>query len=308
MPSADTSVRRVTRLRARAAAAAAAACVALGVVAGVAVADTTSAPATGTGTGATQMFSPPPAPYFLPSARVAPGTRRIPILMYHEILAPPAGTPFPGLWVPPSEFADQMHALKRAGFTAISQDQAGAYWRHGARLPAHPIIVTFDNGYASQYTQALPILRAMHWIAVENQQLSLHPPEGLTHAQVRGLVASGWELDTQGFTHADLPKQTTARLEYEVKTSRARMQRLYGVPVNWFCYPSGHYDSRVVTAVRAAGYTGSTTVIFGWASPADTYRLARLRVLGGTSGAALVDQVVANRYDPLPPSSYPPGI
>lgn len=278
---------------------------ALGVGAAVALADTS------TGTTATaasnQEFSAPATPYFLPSARVAPGTGRIPILMYHEILAPPAGTPFPGLWVPPSEFAEQMQALKRAGFTAISQNQAGAYWQYGARLPAHPIIITFDNGYASQYTEAMPILRHMHWIAVENQQLSLHPPQGLSEAQVRGLLDAGWELDTQGFSHADLPAQTTARLEYEVATARTRMQRLYDVPVNWFCYPSGHYDPRVVAAVKAAGYKGSTTVIFGWASPEDTYRMARLRVLGGTSGAALVAQVIANRYDSTPPVSYPPG-
>ena len=253
------------------------------------------------------VYRAPSSPQFLPSRPAAPGTRRIPILMYHVIQAPSATAAFPGLWVPPAEFAGQMHALQQAGFHAISLDQAWAYWRYGAQLPAHPIIVTFDNGYASQYTQALPVLQAMGWIAVMNLQLSLHAPQGLSPAQVRGMVAAGWELDTQGFTHADLPTLGATRLAYEVALSRQRIQRNYGVPVNWFCYPSGHYDQRVVDTVQAAGYRGSTTVIFGWSSPADTYRLARIRVLGGTSPQSLVAQVLANAADPPPPPAYPPG-
>jgi peptidoglycan/xylan/chitin deacetylase (PgdA/CDA1 family) len=282
----------------RAVVCAAAVAAGLGVAAGIGAAQSSSSAA---------AASAPVSPVFLPSAPVRPGTRRIPILMYHVIQAPDASVAFPGLWVPPSEFAGQMHALQRAGFRAISLDQAWAYWRYGAQLPAHPIIVTFDNGYASQYTQALPVLRAMGWIAVENWQLSLHAPQGLSPMQIRGMVAAGWELDTQGFTHADLPKLGAAGLTYEVAVSRQRIQRNFGVPVNWFCYPSGHYDPRIVSMVQAAGYRGSTTVIFGWGSPADTYRLARLRVLGGTSPPALVAQVLANAGDPLPPSAYPPG-
>jgi peptidoglycan/xylan/chitin deacetylase (PgdA/CDA1 family) len=254
-----------------------------------------------------QVIAAPVTPVYLPSAPVRPGQRRIPILMYHVIQAPPPSAAFPGLWVAPQEFAGQMHALAHAGFRAISLDQAGAYWRYGAQLPPHPIIVTFDNGYASQYTAALPILRAMGWIADLNLQLSLHAPEGLTPKQVRRMLTDGWELDTQGFTHADLVKLDAAHLHYEITEARLRLRRNYGVPANWFCYPSGHYNSKVVAAVRGAGYMGSTTVIPGWASSADTYRLARLRVLGGTSPQALVSQVISNAHNALPPVAYPGG-
>ena len=290
--------RRMGAGRLRAALCAAALVAGLGLAVGVGSAQSSSSET---------VYRAPSSPQFLPSRPAAPGTRRIPILMYHVIQAPSATAAFPGLWVPPAEFAGQMHALQQAGFQAISLDQAWAYWRYGAQLPAHPIIVTFDNGYASQYTQALPVLQSMGWIAVMNLQLSLHAPQGLSPAQVRGMVAAGWELDTQGFTHADLPTLGATRLAYEVALSRQRIQRNYGVPVNWFCYPSGHYDQRVVDTVQAAGYRGSTTVIFGWSSPADTYRLARIRVLGGTSPRSLVAQVLANAADPPPPPAYPPG-
>jgi peptidoglycan/xylan/chitin deacetylase (PgdA/CDA1 family) len=237
-----------------------------------------------------------------------PGTEPVPILMYHVIAAPPAGAPFPGLYVPPAEFSEQMHALKDAGWHAVTLDQVEANWKRGVSLGAgKPIVLSFDNGYQSQYTQALPVLRALGWVGDENVQLTGLPPSqgGLGQQEIRGLVAAGWELDTQGFSHADLITLSAASLHYEVAVSRQVLQRRFHVPVNWFCYPSGHYDARVVAEVAAAGYEGSTTVVPGWAHPGeDSYRLHRLRVLGGTSGPELLSLLAATRADPAAPSSY----
>jgi peptidoglycan/xylan/chitin deacetylase (PgdA/CDA1 family) len=136
------------------------------------------------------------------------------------------------------------------------------------------------------------------------------PPSqgGLSARQVRGLVAAGWELDTQGFSHADLIRLDADQLHYEVTVARSVIRRRYHVRADWFCYPSGHYDAAVIAAVRSAGYVGSTTVVPGWARPDDdSYRLPRLRVLGGTSPQALLDQIAWSRGSPPPPSSYPAG-
>jgi peptidoglycan/xylan/chitin deacetylase (PgdA/CDA1 family) len=237
-----------------------------------------------------------------------PGQAPVPLLMYHVIAAPPAGAPFPGLYVEPQLFAEQMQALEQAGWHAVTQDQLEAYWRHGVPLgPGKPIVLTFDNGYQSQYTQALPVLERLGWVAVENIQLSGLPPSqgGLLQRQIKGLVSAGWELDTQGYSHADLVTLDESELHYQVTVARETVQRRYGVPVNWFCYPSGHYDSRVIAEVKAAGYTGSTTVVPGWGQPdGDPYRLPRLRVLGGTSPQALLSEIAAIREDPPPPASY----
>ncbi len=190
--------------------------------------------------------------------------------MYHVIAAPPPGAPFPGLYVTPDLFAAQMHALAAAGWHAVTQDQMRANWTRGVGLPkGKPIVVSFDNGYQSQYTKALPVMRSLGWAGVENIQLTGLPPSqgGFAAGQVKGLIAAGWELDTQGISHADLIRLSPADLHYQVAVSRAIIRKRYGVPVNWFCYPSGHYDPAVVAAVRAAGYVGSTTVVPGWAGP-----------------------------------------
>ncbi len=237
-----------------------------------------------------------------------PGTAAVPILMYHVIAAPPAGAPFPGLYVEPAEFAEQMQALKSAGWHAVTLDQVAAYWRRGVPLGAgKPIVVSFDNGYQSQYTQALPVLRRLGWVGDENMQLSGLPPSqgGLGADEVRGLLEAGWELDTQGFSHADLITLGAQELHYQVAVARRVLQQRYHVPVNWFCYPSGHYNATVVAAVKSAGYIGSTTVVPGWARPHDDpYRLHRLRVLGGTSPQQLLSLLASIRDDPAAPPSY----
>lgn len=237
-----------------------------------------------------------------------PGTQAVPILMYHVIAAPPAGAPFPGLYVPPAEFSEQMQALASAGWHAVTQDQVEAYWRRGVSLGSgKPIVLSFDNGYQSQYTQALPVLRRLGWVGVENLQLTGLPPSqgGLGQEEIHGLVADGWELDTQGFSHAELPALDAEQLHYQVTTARQVIQQRYHVPANWFCYPSGHYDATVVAAVKAAGYVGATTVVPGWAQAGDdTYRLPRLRVLGGTTGPQLLEELAAIRSDPPAPETY----
>jgi peptidoglycan/xylan/chitin deacetylase (PgdA/CDA1 family) len=229
--------------------------------------------------------------------------------MYHVIAAPRAGAPFPGLYVTPEEFTGQMQALRAAGWHAVTLGQVEEYWRHGIPLPSgKPIVITFDNGYHSQYTQALPVLRRLGWAAVENLQLTGLPPSegGLSHREVRGLLDAGWELDTQGLSHADLITLDATELADQVAVARRSLQRLYGVPVDWFCYPSGHYDATVIAAVRAAGFVGSTTVVPGWAHPTeDPYRLHRLRVLGGTSPQALLALIEQIRDDPPAPAAYP---
>jgi peptidoglycan/xylan/chitin deacetylase (PgdA/CDA1 family) len=237
-----------------------------------------------------------------------PGNAAVPILMYHVINPPPAGAPYPGLYVPSPEFAAQMQALKAAGWHAVTLDQLQAYWTRGVPLgPGKPIVLSFDNGYESQYTNALPVLKRLGWVGVENIQLSGLPPSegGLTDAQVRGLLDAGWELDTQGISHADLVTLDPAELHYQVATARHILRRRYRVPVNWFCYPSGHYDATVISAVRAAGFVGSTTVLPGWAARSeDLYRLPRLRVLGGTSPSALLAQIDDSAGGFQPPDEY----
>ena len=237
-----------------------------------------------------------------------PGTSAVPVLTYHVINVAPASTSAsPSLYVPADEFTSQMQALKSDGWHAVTLDQLEAYWTHGTSLaPGKPIVISFDGGYASQYTTALPVLKRLGWVGVENLELDgLSPSDGgLNEQQVRGLVSAGWELDTEGIGGTDLTALSADEARSQVAEARQTLRSRYGVPGNWFSYPLGHYDPTVTAAVQAAGFVGATTVEPGWASPGeDRFRLPRLQVLGGTSASQLLSQIDSAKASPPPPTS-----
>jgi peptidoglycan/xylan/chitin deacetylase (PgdA/CDA1 family) len=241
-----------------------------------------------------------------------PGTASVPILVYHVVNTQPAqSTGNPALYVPAAEFSSQMQALKAAGWHAVTLNQVAAYWARGTSLgTGKPIVITFDNGYASHYVNAFPVLKGLGWVGVENLPVTGLPPTdgGLSDTQVRALIAAGWELDTQGLTSSTLTGSDTTRLTSDLTTARQTLRSRYRVPVNWFAYPSGAYDDAVVAAVRAAGFVGATTISPGWAGPqADQYRLPRVEVVGGTTPAQLLSQISsAKTTASSPPSSSGP--
>jgi peptidoglycan/xylan/chitin deacetylase (PgdA/CDA1 family) len=200
-----------------------------------------------------------------------------------------------------------MRALKTDGWHAVTLDQLKAHWDRGSPLgPGKPIVITFDSGYASHYTNALPVLKALGWSAVENLPVTGLPPSdgGLSDAQIRGLTAAGWELDTEGLNSVDLTKLDPTQMAQQVLSARQAVHSRYGAPVNWFSYPSGAYNPTVTAAVRAAGYFGATTVNPGWANPRqDRYRLPRLVVRSGFTGSQLVAQIAAAKANASIPSS-----
>ncbi|MDQ6818744.1 MAG: polysaccharide deacetylase family protein [Actinomycetota bacterium] len=239
-------------------------------------------------------------------ARTAPAP--VPVLMYHVVANAPAGVANPSLYVPQDQFSAQMQALKAAGWHAVTLDQLEGYWTQGKSLgPGKPIVLTFDTGYHSQYANALPVLKSLGWVGDEELVVNGLPPSegGISGTEVRGLIAAGWEVDTQGLSHTDLTTVGSGQLTSEVASARQTLQQQYGIPVHWFSYPLGHYDANVIAAVKSGGYTGATTVAPGLASKAgDPYRLPRLAVLPGTSPSALVTQIASARGDSAAPASY----
>jgi peptidoglycan/xylan/chitin deacetylase (PgdA/CDA1 family) len=206
--------------------------------------------------------------------------RPVPILMYHVIAAPPAGVPFPDLFVRPRDFTAEMEWLARDRFHAVTLHQVYDYWYAGGSLPKRAIVISFDDGYLSQATHALPELRELHWPGVLNLKVDAVQKYDLPFWRVRAMIAAGWEIDAHTITHPDLTKVDDSRLWDEVHGSRVDLRHLFHVPVDFFCYPSGRYDARVIDAVRRAGYLAATTTNYGLASPASPYALSRIRIKG----------------------------
>ena len=220
--------------------------------------------------------------------------RGVPILMYHVIAQASASTPLAYLWVAPRVFAAQMRWLHHHHYHGVTLQEVYDYW-HGAPLPSRPIVVSFDDGFRNHLTQAMPILDRHHWEGTLNLALSHYAQQGwgLGPRAIHRLLNHDWELDSHTMTHVSLPGLSTSDLDYQIRHSRTLLRRLFHVPVDFFCYPAGAYDTHVIAVVRSAGYQGATTTQDGLARWNQPWTLDRVRINNGDGVRGLANHLRA---------------
>lgn len=219
-------------------------------------------------------------------------TKKIPILMYHQIdQKPPKGAPMRGLVVAPRDFARQMHMLALLGYKGLSMNDLIPYLQGEKKGKVFGI--TFDDGYENNLTFALPILKRHHfsstcyivadrigmtndWDKVRNvKQVPL-----MTQTQLQQWIDGGQEVGSHTLTHPNLSELSDAEQFVEIETSRKKLESMVqqNHGVTHFCYPFGALNDYSVRAVGAAGYITATTTARARASVYDN-KLLLPRVL-----------------------------
>lgn len=203
------------------------------------------------------------------------------ILMYHKIGRPPAGSRLKNLWVDAEEFRWQMEYLLRRGYTPLLFSELDEI-RTGARpLPRRPVLVTFDDGYANNYEEAFPVLRALGvkaniFLVYEtlDRHNAWHDPgtepwlRMLTWKQVREMLAGGLlEFGSHTMRHRNLASIPIEEADWEMRESRLRLEAKLGRPVLAFAYPygAGAYAPPVRAAALRAGYRFDCGIRQGYA-------------------------------------------
>lgn len=120
-----------------------------------------------------------------------------------------------------------------------------------------PMRLTFDDGHASQFRYAFPLLqehrvRAIFFAIVGWMD---RRPDYMTWAQLREVAAAGHQVQSHGLSHRFLTACTDLELEEEVGVSRKELQQRLGMAVDAISMPYGRMDGRVIKACLAAGYT-----------------------------------------------------
>jgi peptidoglycan/xylan/chitin deacetylase (PgdA/CDA1 family) len=85
----------------------------------------------------------------------------IPVLLYHGIVEKEDGS---NITIP--AFKEQMTALKKSGYTAISTHDLLAFYKQGAKLPPKPVVITFDDGRRDSYLNGDAVLKELGFKAV----------------------------------------------------------------------------------------------------------------------------------------------
>ena len=221
----------------------------------------------------------------------------IPILMYHSISqhATPKFKPFA---VSPVKFAEQMAYLHRHAFTPITVTQlAQALSQVGTPLPERPVVITFDDGFADFFTEALPVLMRYNFTATLYVTTGFingtsgwlrHEGEAsrpmLTWQQLAEICAQGIECGSHSHSHPQLDTLPLPVAIHEIVQSKKLIEEHLGVAVTSFAYPFGYYTIALQKQVQAAGYTSACAVKFALSSPStDPFALARLMIEADTT-------------------------
>jgi peptidoglycan/xylan/chitin deacetylase (PgdA/CDA1 family) len=180
-----------------------------------------------------------------------PGEVIVPILLYHHIAVLQNENIY---YVLPAAFERQMNLLHEWGYTTISVELMVRAIKEGAELPPKPIILTFDDGSETIYTNALPIMQKYNFTGTVYLVYNYVGTRNYMNPdQIRGLYASGWEIGSHSLSHADLTERSDRQMD-EIVESRRKLQSLLGVPVLSFSYPFGAYDENSVYYAHYAGY------------------------------------------------------
>ena len=194
---------------------------------------------------------------------------RVPILLYHRLVARSdvARGAVPDdemIWVSYDDvFGRQMDYLARAGFTTLDLDDYLAIREGGRELPQKPVIVTFDDGYESNYTLAYPALRrngqkAVIFVAPEPDAYTRNLVAGidgfLTDEQMREMSDHGVSIQSHSLTHALLTDLADPEIERELVLSRERLAGVTGRPVLHLAIPRGGYSRTIRRIARETGY------------------------------------------------------
>ena len=176
---------------------------------------------------------------------------RVPILLYHHIGISQKDSPY---YIASDEFDRQMNLLHKWGFKTITVEQLVEAIHHGAELPTRPILLTFDDGGETVYTDAYPILQKNGFTGTVYIVYNfIGAGLFMDRNQIRELHHAGWEIGSHGLSHLDLTTRPGKQME-EIVNSRSRLQSYLDVPILSFAYPFGSYDKDSLSFVHDAGY------------------------------------------------------
>jgi len=212
-------------------------------------------------------------------------TLEVPILMYHDV-SRMGGR---GINLSTQVFSAQMDYLQKNGYTSVSLDQVAAALRGQATLPPKPVALTFDDGWAHVYTDAVPVLQSHGFRAtffVLAGCSNWHSPTFLSWEQIKSLRAAGMWIGVHSFTHPVLSRLNAVGLRREIVDAKTEIEKNGGGPVTVFAYPYGALSPRVVQAVQDAGYVAAVTINPRLQQRSDQiYRLNRITLSNGMATA-----------------------
>jgi len=213
-------------------------------------------------------------------------TANVPILMYHYISEPPADADIyrKDLSVAPARFESHLRLLQERGYRTVMLDDLLSFLANGAPLPEKSVILTFDDGYADNYTYAYPLLRKYGMIGhffIISDFVNQARPGYMTWPQIEEMALGGQRIGSHSRDHPDLKGKAVDYLVWQALGGLEAIQEHTGSHPRWISYPAGSYDDQVIAVYKSAHYWGGLSTEQGATHTLDQiFALKRVRVRG----------------------------
>src|SRR5438093_2641585 len=185
----------------------------------------------------------------------------------------------PDTEITPQMFEQQMQELKNRGITVIGMQDFLAWKRGEKNIPPRCAIISFDDGWKSQYDVAWPIMKKFGYpftlfIYTEGVRGGhFGGGEAVTWEQLAEMRDAGVDIQAHSETHQDLrkpydkvakkklsPPEYEQWLQNEVGRCKETLEQRLGIKVDCFAVPYGFYNQHIKDVCKNAGYEAVFTV------------------------------------------------
>ena len=243
-----------------------------------------------------------------PASAAFPGGEgvRLPVVMYHHLLKDPARSN--SYTITPDEFEKDLQTIAALGMTPMTFEEVLGCLETGATFPPRPIVLTFDDGYESNYVYAFPLLQKYGMKAVvsilgyysdvfSQEELKSVAYSHITWTEIAEMRASGLvEFGNHTYLmHRDGPNSKSTRqgvlrahgeseetytrlITMDIQKTQDALSVHTGRTPLVFAYPFGFYSQLSEKIIKDMGFRVTLTAEKGeniLRSPDDLFLLKR---------------------------------
>lgn len=198
------------------------------------------------------------------------------VLCYHSI-----GDRDAPLVTPASAFRSQIALLKQLGYGFLTYTELVRAMRNSPGDMGNAVALTFDDGLADNYFEAMPILldagvKATFFVpsglvvgdgrAIDMyRRRCRYAGEFVTPAQLREMQQMGMEIGAHTHSHVALAALSDAQALWELEHAKETLEQIVQKPVTSMAYPFGakrfHFTENTCRLAQAAGYETAASLL-----------------------------------------------
>ena len=200
----------------------------------------------------------------------------IPVLYYHSVDENAANE----VTITPEKLKEQLDYINDNNYVTITMTELYDHIENNKPIPEKSILITFDDGYMNNYTEAFPMLKVLNMTAtifcVGN---SLDGSYYLSEEAIKEMSDYGIDIESHTVNHVHLDTMSYDEQLLELKNSKNILEKITGKEVLSLAYPFGDYNDNTIKAAKDAGYKMGFTTKLGLSDRTDDiYKLDRIYI------------------------------